>query len=196
MYGAIEQNKGRIFVTSQVGKGSTFSIYLPRIEKADSLEPCPIVSSKSYQGTETILLVEDENAVRRMLREALSKNGYRVLEAENGLDAVKKWRAEIEKIDLLVTDIVMPVMNGLKLAEEFRDRRPSLRVIFMSGHAEEVISGQSGPDSALDLLSKPFVAEVLVRRVREVLGEPSDLSAAADVRGISRQKRDPVPTVR
>src|SRR5436190_13038610 len=119
-----------------------------------------------------------------MLREALSKNGYRVLEAENGFDAIEKWGAEIDKVDLLVTDIVMPVMNGLKLAEEFRDRRPSLRVIFMSGHAEEVISGQTGPDSALDLLSKPFVAEVLVRRVREVLGEPS--KSVCD-RGCARQ---------
>lgn len=169
VYGAVAQNHGRISVASEVGKGTTFSICLPRIESPNSLESCPERSAPSYHGTETILLVEDENSVRRMLREALSKSGYRVLEAENGLDAIDKWGAELEYIDLLVTDIVMPVMNGLKLAEELRNRRPAVRVIFMSGHAEEMISKQSGMDPATDLLAKPFLPEVLVRRAREVL---------------------------
>src|SRR5262249_20862844 len=124
-----------------------------------------------YRGTETILLVEDETAVRRMLREALTRAGYRVREAANGAEAIKQWRGEIEQIDLLVTDIVMPVMNGLKLAEELRRRRPSLRIIFISGHAEELISRQSMPDPPPDLLPKPFIPETLVRKVREVLNQ-------------------------
>jgi PAS domain S-box-containing protein len=179
VYGNVEQNHGRIYVISEVGKGTTFSIYLPRIENPNSHESRPTRSACANHGTETILLVEDENSVRRMLREALSKAGYRVLEAENGSDAIRKWGAEVEYIDLLVTDIVMPVMNGLRLAEELRNRRPSLRVIFMSGHAEEVISKQSGPDPALDLLAKPFLPEMLVRRVREVLGQSSNTVLAS-----------------
>jgi PAS domain S-box-containing protein len=181
VYGAVEQNNGRVFVVSEVGKGTTFSIYLPRIEHPNSLESRSTRSSCAYHGTETVLLVEDENSVRRMLREGLSKTGYRVLEADNGLDAIKRWGAEVDSIDLLVTDIVMPVMNGLRLAEELRQRRPSLRVIFMSGHAEEVISKQGGPDLAPDLLAKPFLPEVLVRKVREVLGQSSGLDLAGKV---------------
>ncbi len=189
VYGAIEQNHGRIFVASEVGKGTSFSIYLPGIENPNPMETRPSPAANSYEGTETVLLVEDENSVRRMLREALCKSGYRVLEAENGLDAIQKWRNEIEDVDLLVTDIVMPVMNGLKLAEELRNRRPLLRTIYMSGHAEEMISRQTGPDSALDLLSKPFIPEVLVRRVREVLGEPSSPSVSGDVPATSRKRQ-------
>ena len=129
------------------------------------------------------MLVEDESSVRRMLREALSRAGYRVWEAGNGAEAIAQRSADIHKIDLLVTDIVMPVMNGLRLAEELRNWHPGLKVVFMSGHSEEVISGQSGPDPAPDLLLKPFVPEVLVRKVRSVLDEsyrPRSATARAE----------------
>jgi PAS domain S-box-containing protein len=169
VYGSIEQNKGRIFVASKPGNGATFSVYLPRIEPPSSVQLTPTMSEISYEGTETVLLVEDEDAVRRMLREALTKSGYRIWEAVNGFDAIRTWGAQVNQINLLVTDIVMPVMNGLKLAEELRDRRPALKVIFMSGHAEELISRQSDSDQAPDVLTKPFTPEVLVRKVREVL---------------------------
>jgi CheY-like chemotaxis protein len=194
VYGAVNQNHGRIYVASEVGKGTTFSIFLPRIESAQPIEPVLATTAKFYHGTETLLLVEDESAVRRMLREALNKSGYRVLEAENGLNALEKWRSEIENIDLLVTDIVMPMMNGVKLAEEIRHRRPDLPVIFMSGHAEETILRQQAPESGLDLLSKPFVPEVLVRRVREVLGEESRPSASLSDRLNSQQGHALLPT--
>jgi CheY-like chemotaxis protein len=121
---------------------------------------------------ETILLVEDEDAVRRMLREVLTSAGYRVLEAGHGADAINQWGSHLRGIDLLVTDIVMPVMNGLRLAEELRNRRPNLKVIFMSGHAEEVINQQSGPNPTPEILQKPFVPDVLVRKVREILDIP------------------------
>ena len=166
-------------MASEVGHGTIFSIYLPRIERPKLSDARLPNSDRSYRGTETILLVEDETALRRMLREALSRRGYRVLEAENGADAIAKWGSEVEHIDLLVTDIVMPVMNGLKLAEELRDLRPSIKIIFMSGHAEEVISRQTGTEPALDLLTKPFLPEVLVRRVREALEQSFDPEAAA-----------------
>ncbi len=116
VYGGVEQNHGQVFVTSELGIGTTFSIFLPRIENPKSSESRPTSPDDMSQGTETILLVEDENGVRRMLREVLSKAGYRVWEAENGAKAIEQWVGQIKQIDLVVTDIVMPVMNGLKLA--------------------------------------------------------------------------------
>src|SRR6266481_1260604 len=145
VYGGVEQNHGQVFVTSELGIGTTFSIFLPRIENPKSSESRPTSPDDMSQGTETILLVEDENGVRRMLREVLSKAAYRVWEAENGAKAIEQWVGQIKQIDLVVTDIVMPVMNGLKLAEELRSLRPGLKIIFMSGHAEEMINRQGGP---------------------------------------------------
>jgi CheY-like chemotaxis protein len=173
VYGGVEQNRGQVFVTSALGKGTTFSIFLPRIESPKSWESRPTTPDHLSEGTETILLVEDENGVRRMLREVLRKAGYRVWDAENGAKAIEQWVGQIKQIDLLVTDIVMPVMNGLKLAEELRNLRPGLKIIFMSGHAEEMINRQGDLDPAPDLLSKPFLPATLVRKVREVLDQPS-----------------------
>jgi two-component system cell cycle sensor histidine kinase/response regulator CckA len=168
VHGGVEQNRGRIFVNSELGKGSEFSIYLPRIEPPEPLETTPATARNMAQGSETILLVEDENTVRRMLREALSKAGYRVWEAGNGAEAIERWADQIDQIDLVVTDLVMPVMNGLRLTEELRKLRPSVKVVCMSGHSEDMINRQSG-DAPLDLLQKPFLPDVLVRKVREVL---------------------------
>ena len=186
VYGCVEQNRGRIFVSSEPGRGAAFSIYLPRIEPPQSPEPLSLAAPGLRKGTETVLLVEDESAVRRMLREALSNAGYRVWEAGNGAEAVMQWGPSVEEIDLLVTDIVMPVMNGLRLAEELRNMRPSLKVIFMSGHSEDVINGQSGVNPAPDLLQKPFVPQVLVRKVREILDQASSRVNAAP-RAVSDQ---------
>jgi PAS domain S-box-containing protein len=176
VYGSVQQNHGRIFLESELGKGATFSIYLPRHEAPTSVEAQLTLTGRLSRGTETILLVEDEAAVRRMLREVLSSEGYRVWEASNGADAITKWGADLKQIDLLLTDIVMPVMNGLTLAEELSIRRPVLKVIFMSGHAEEVINRQSGPNPTPEILQKPFAPNILVRRVREILDEPPTVS--------------------
>ena len=174
VYGSVQQNQGRIFLVSEIGEGTAFSIYLPRQERPASLESPSKSSRELSQGIETILLVEDENSVRRMLRDALSGAGYRVWEAGNGAEAIGQWGSSLGNIDLLVTDIVMPIINGLRLAEELRNRRPDLRVVFMSGHSEEVINGQSGRQPSPDLLQKPFTPDVLVRKVREVLDAPSE----------------------
>lgn len=171
VYGTIEQSGGHIFVTSSPGNGTTFSIYLPRFDAASSCGPAVEVSDLVRKGNETILLVEDEGSVRQMLREALSEAGYRVWEAANGADALAKWGARINEVDLVISDIVMPVMNGLKLAEEIRSLRPRMKVLFMSGHSEDLINRQSGPDLGTDLLQKPFVPQVLVRKVRETLDQ-------------------------
>jgi two-component system, cell cycle sensor histidine kinase and response regulator CckA len=172
VYGSVEQNHGRIFLETALGKGTAFSIYLPRREALVFDESQAVPDRAFTQGVETILLVEDEDAVRRMLREVLTSAGYRVLEAGHGADAINQWGSHLRGIDLLVTDIVMPVMNGLRLAEELRNRRPNLKVIFMSGHAEEVINQQSGPNPTPEILQKPFVPDVLVRKVREILDTP------------------------
>jgi CheY-like chemotaxis protein len=182
VYGSVEQNRGRIFLASEVGQGTTFTIYLPRQECPTSLESQCNLTREPSRGVETILLVEDETAVRRMLREALTTVGYRVREARNGAEAIGQWAADLGSIELLITDIVMPVMNGLRLAEELGNRRPDLKVIFMSGHSEEVIHGQSGPHPALEILQKPFIPDLLVRKVREVLDSPSKTNQSLDVR--------------
>jgi signal transduction histidine kinase/FixJ family two-component response regulator len=180
VYGTVQQSGGRIFVSSRVGEGTTFSIYLPRIEIVPSYETARTVSGDSNHGSENILLVEDESSVRHMLREALQKAGYKVWEAANGAEAMGQWGARIGEIDLVVSDIVMPVMNGLRLAEELRSRRPEIKVVFMSGHSMELINNQSLPDPAPDLLQKPFGPQVLVRKVREVLDQvPNPARASA-----------------
>ena len=177
VYGGVQQNHGSIVVESEVGQGSTFSIYLPRLERPNLLESRHAPPRSRSKGSETILLVEDESAVRRMMFEALTRTGYRVWEATNGADAIRKFGAQIGEVDLLVTDVMMPVMNGLRLAEELRSRRPSLNVVFMSGHAEDVISGQGRVSPAADLLQKPFLPDVLVQRVRGILDRTSDQSS-------------------
>jgi two-component system cell cycle sensor histidine kinase/response regulator CckA len=173
VYGSVEQNRGRIFVWSELGKGSELSIYLPRIESPEGVDATPKAAPEVERGTGTILLVEDETSVRRMLREALSRAGYRVWEAGNGAEALEQWAREIEMIDLVVTDVIMPMMNGLQLMAELRKRRPSIKVVCMSGHSEELIRQQGGPDAPFDLLQKPFLPDALVRKVREIL-EPRD----------------------
>lgn len=174
VYGGVEQNHGRIFVWSELGKGTELSIYLPRIEPPESLEPDRAdISRKVDRGTGTILLVEDESVVRRLLRDVLTKAGYRVWEAGNGAEAIDRWAGQIGQIDLVVTDVVMPVMNGLRLMEELRKMRPDIRVVCMSGHSEDLIGRQGGEDAPPVLLRKPFGPNELVRKVREILDQPS-----------------------
>ena len=185
VYGGVEQNRGRIFVDSQVGRGTSFSIYLPSFETAIADTAPETDQHVTPSGVETILLVEDENAVRRMLREALTHAGYRVWEAGNGVEAIEQWADRIDEVDLLVSDIVMPAMNGLKLAEELTRRSQRLRVVFMSGHADDVINQQGMTGTSPDLLSKPFAPRTLVDKVREVLDRTSDARELCDVRHLA-----------
>ena len=171
VYGSVQHNGGKIFVSSELGKGTEFSIYLPAHEQVVTPEQAPESPKEVRRGTETVLLVEDQTPVRRMLREALSTCGYRVWEAGNGAEALENWGSRVAEIDLLITDVVMPVMNGKKLAEHLLRLRPELRVIFISGHAEDVLTTQGMLDASVDLLPKPFLPEALITKVRTVLHE-------------------------
>ena len=171
--GGVEQNRGRIFVESELGAGSAFSIYLPRVPAPQSVaEANSAAALPVARGTETILLVEDELAVRRILREALVKAGYRVWEAVDGAEAIELWASEVKNIDLLVTDVVMPRMNGLRLIAEFRKLRPEMPALCMSGHSDDLIGNQNSAPDTPELLRKPFLPDLLVRKVREMLDSP------------------------
>ena len=168
VYGIVKQSGGYIWVYSEPGTGTTFKIYLPSVDAAVEeplQQPEPVVPT----GTETVLLVEDEDGVRDLLQEILTDQGYRVLSASRGAEALRISDLADEDIPLLVTDVVMPQMSGRELARRLRARRPSLRVLYLSGYTEEAIAqhGVIEPDAAF--LQKPFTRVDLARKIREVL---------------------------
>ena len=172
VYGIVKQSGGYIWVSSEVGKGTAFKIYLPRTaEQVD--EPGPgWVGFQAQQGTETLLLVEDEDAVRTLVRNVLREKGYRILEASRGEEALELARQYGRPIDLLVTDVVMPHMNGRELARRLTNLLPQIKVLYISGYADSAVWHQAGLDSGGAFLQKPFSPEALARKVREVLGSP------------------------
>jgi signal transduction histidine kinase/CheY-like chemotaxis protein len=171
VYAGVQKAHGRIFVASELGKGTTFSIYLPRCEQPVSVGSPSTPTAGKTRLTGAVLLVEDESAVRRVLREALSHAGYRVLEAGNGREALELWGGDPGQFDLVVTDVVMPEMNGVSLTEELKKRRPGLKVIFMSGHTEDIVARQNNEEQSFEFLQKPFPPDELARRVRDILGD-------------------------
>jgi PAS domain S-box-containing protein len=169
VYGFVQQSGGHIEVESEVGRGTTFKVYLPRSDES-------VPSGRSSQdfvmlpgGTETILLVEDQDAVRSFARHVLLAGGYRVMEARDGEEALRVAQQCQGPIHLLLTDVVMPRMTGPHLAERLVRDRPDLRVLFMSGYAEEAITLCGVPVAGSTFLQKPFNPARLARKVREVL---------------------------
>ncbi len=179
VYGIVKQNSGFIWVYSEPGMGTTFKIYLPRARQAKlvlqstpSAEGCP-------RGCETLLLAEDEAAVRQSTREFLSMNGYVVLEAKNGTEALALAKSYKGNIDLLIADVVMPQMGGAKLAAELASDRPKMRVLFVSGYAETTFQRHGAIDVTARFLQKPFSLKTLARKIREVIDEGKSAFAAA-----------------
>jgi PAS domain S-box-containing protein len=179
VYGIVKQSNGYVFAESQVGVGTTFHVYLPRVE--DTLEELiPALKQEAENnGCETVLLVEDEESVRELVQVTLSARGYKVLEAANGEDGLR-MAAEVEgPIDILVTDVMMPGMGGRELAKRLCIMRPEMCVLYLSGYAEDAVAspGGLGPGSAF--LQKPFTLQSLAKKVREVLRSKATTKAAS-----------------
>jgi len=173
VYGIVKQSGGHITVASEVGKGTTFKVYLPRVE--DALEAPPNVEwarTAGEKGKETILLVEDEPGVRELARMVLSEQGYTVIEAQNSEDAVRLAGRHGSEIHLLLTDVVMPGMSGHDLAKHLTALYTNLRVLYMSGYTYNVIAENGTLEEGLSFLQKPFTPQVLTQRVREALSGP------------------------
>ena len=169
VFGIVKQNNGDITVHSAVGKGATFTIYLPRSRETEHTPGPQIKPAGPLQGTETILVVEDEVAVRNLAARVLHVHGYRILAAGSGSEALRISQAYEEPIHLLLTDMVMPGMSGQDLAAALRTARSDMRVLFMSGHSHDMIAQRGAFDGRVFLLSKPFTMETLTQKVREVL---------------------------
>jgi len=167
-YGFVEQSRGRIDVHSVPGEGTTFTITLP---VHSGSEPAPAQSQlpPRGRGKETLLLVEDEAPVRNSVRRLLERHGYTVLEARNGADALTLFESHGDGIDLVLTDLVMPEMGGSELVEQIRARDPEVRVLIMSGYADRLTMGNGSARPVTGFLEKPFTADMLIRRLREVL---------------------------
>ena len=173
VHGVVRQHGGAIHVRSAVGGGTTFEIYLPQVEAVTPRPSAPEdASSRPATGQETILLVEDEEDVRALAREVLERQGHRVLEAGDGVLALQRYEAEGERIDLILTDVVMPRMSGRELVDRVRAIRPAMPVLYMSGYTEDAILRHGVHDSSMLLLSKPFTPSDLIAKVREVLDQP------------------------
>jgi two-component system, cell cycle sensor histidine kinase and response regulator CckA len=169
VYGFVKQSGGHVVAESELGRGTTFKIYLPRTDEAVSSgrasQDCLILP----KGTETILLVEDQDAVRTFARHVLLDAGYTVLQARDGVEAFRVAQQCQDPIHLLLTDVIMPRMSGPQLAELLAPDRPGMRVLFMSGYADEAITGSGTPEAGSAFLEKPFKLAQLARKVREVL---------------------------
>jgi two-component system cell cycle sensor histidine kinase/response regulator CckA len=183
VYGIVKQNSGFIWVYSEPGLGTTFKIYLPRAKDATVALPPPLPVESSSRGCETVLLAEDEAAVRQSTREFLSLSGYIVLEAKNGSDALAIAREYKGTIHLMITDVVMPQMGGAKLAGELASERPDMKVLFVSGYAETTVQRHGAIDVTTRFLQKPFSLRTLAHKIREVLDAdvPALAAAAASV---------------
>jgi CheY-like chemotaxis protein len=170
VYGIVKQSGGSISVYSEPNKGTTFKIYLPRIEETASLAAASslLVPPK---GKETLLLAEDEEGVRALARHALQALGYTVVEATNGREALELCKQYAGVLHLLITDVVMPLMGGRELAQQARAVRPHLKVLYISGYTDDAIVRHGVLEAGMPFLSKPFTPAILAAKIREILDQ-------------------------
>jgi len=169
VYGIVRQLGGQVMVYSEVERGTSFKIYLPRLEAAADQLQVAAAAGPPPGGTETVLLVEDEPALRVLVEEILTKGGYHVLQNEKPEDALALAASHEGAIDLVLTDVIMPNMSGRQMADALRLERPRIRVLFMSGYTDDAISHHGILEPGTHFLEKPFTADGLLRKIREVL---------------------------
>jgi len=169
VYGIVKQNAGGIMVYSEPAHGTVFKIYIPAVEAPAAVAPAEREDADAEVSGATILLVEDEDQVRKLARSFLERRGYRVVEASSGPEALRTLQDYDGRIDLLLTDMVMPQMNGATLAEKVKAMRPEIRILFMSGYTEGGMENQGLPAGEAQFLQKPFSAGALERKVRDAL---------------------------
>jgi PAS domain S-box-containing protein len=170
VYGIVKQSGGYVIVQSEVGHGTTFNIYLPRVEGTAEAHGAVSVSRTAAGGPETVLLVEDEESVRQLVRDTLASKGYHILEAQDGQAGLTAAAMYEGKIDLVLTDVVMPQMGGRELVQQLLTSRPGIKVLYLSGYTEDAIVNEGTIESGKAFLQKPFTLQNLSRKVREILG--------------------------
>jgi two-component system, cell cycle sensor histidine kinase and response regulator CckA len=182
VYGIVKQSRGHISVYSELSHGTTFKVYLPALDKKAPVA-VPQKSGAAVTGVGTVLLVEDEPALRALAVASLKKLGYTVLEAGNGLEALAVVEKHPARIDVVVADIVMPRMGGPELVEKLRAKRDDFAVIFMSGYTEASVLENAKIGSGAVLLNKPFSADVLAAKINELqqkaAGSPKSMAASS-----------------
>jgi len=186
VYGVVKQSNGYIWVDSAPGKGASFQIFLPRHAGQAEASEQKSDSGEKLRGSETILLVEDAEPLRKLAQTFLEAAGFRVLSAESGERALEVVAGFGGIFDLLLTDVVMPGINGRVLAEQLTPRQPGMKILYMSGYTDSFIAGHGVLDPQTNLLHKPFTEEVLLRKVREVLDSGKKPPATASVASKSK----------
>ena len=180
VYGIVKQSGGYIWVYSEPGLGTTFKVYLPMAAEQAEKRPAEPSSTAIHRGSETILLVEDEDGVRTLIKQLLQRQGYNVIETRHGGEAMLECERNHSPIHLLLTDVVLTHMNGRELAQKLLPIRPDMKVLFMSGYSEEAIAQHGVLNPGTEFLQKPFTTEALIRKVREMLDAPLHAAAASN----------------
>jgi two-component system, cell cycle sensor histidine kinase and response regulator CckA len=199
VFGIVQQSGGGLKVDSELDKGTKFTVYLPRARASPLVKMGAAAEARASEGTETILLVEDENSVRTVIRKVLERKGYSILEARSADEALTLSAHHDGRIDVLLTDVVMPRMSGRELAEQLRPRRPEMKIIYMSGYTDDSTIRHGVLHSSVSFLQKPIVPATLILKLREVIDSPvsswrdEPLTGRSDAPSVASGERQTAP---